>query len=71
MWDPTIGDPVLAGALVLPVTVDPDVVMAFVAPESRGPDISVPWRGYFDHTGCGRGDFDIDQRRGVGQGNRG
>jgi hypothetical protein len=71
MGYPAVGDPMLAGMLVLPVSIDPDVPVATIGPIPGCPDVAVTRGRYFDDAGRGRGNLDIDQGCGLGQGNRG
>jgi hypothetical protein len=61
----------LAGMLVLPVAIDPDVPVATIGPISGCPDVTVTRGWYFDDAGGGRGNLDINQGCGLGQGHRG
>jgi hypothetical protein len=71
MGDPAVGNPMVAGTLVLPVAVDPDVLMATIGPIPGCPDVTVTRGWYFTDAGGGRSNLDVDQGSGLGQGHRG
>jgi len=65
--DPAVRYPVVARTLADPAALDPDVLMATIGPIPGRPYVPMTRGWDFDDPGCGRGDFDIDQRASLGQ----